>query len=64
LALERLRSAGLVREAVVGNVKYFYLNESARGLLALLGYSVEELACGEHALRLIRRGAGVALGVA
>jgi len=38
-ALERLRSAGLVREAVVGDVRYVYLTERA---------------CGESALRLLR----------
>jgi len=43
-ALERLRAAGLVREAVVGDVRYVYLTERARGLLVLLGYSSEELA--------------------
>jgi len=52
-ALERLRSAGLVKEAVVGNARYVYLTERACGLLLLLGYSVEELACGEDALRLL-----------
>jgi len=57
-ALERLRAAGLVRETVVGNVRYVYLTERACGLLALLGYSVEEAACGESALRLLRRGRG------
>jgi len=55
-----LRSAGLVREAVVGDMRYLYLTERACGLLALLGYSVEEVACGESALRLIRRGASAA----
>jgi len=59
-ALEKLRSAGLVREAVVGNVRYVYLAERACGLLALLGYSIEEAACGEAALRLLRRGGGSA----
>ncbi|UNQ72803.1 hypothetical protein [Infirmifilum sp. NZ] len=59
-ALERLRSAGLVGEAVVGDVRYVYLTERACGLLALLGYSIEEVACGESALRLIRRGDGAA----
>jgi len=59
-ALERLRSAGFVKEAVVGNVCYVYLTERACGLLALLGYSIEEVACGEVALRLIRRGASAA----
>jgi len=56
-ALERLRSAGLVREAVVGNMRHVYLTERACGLLALLGYSIEEAACGDAALRFIRRGA-------
>jgi len=59
-ALERLRSAGLVKEAIVGNLRYVYLTERACGLLVLLGYSIEELVCGESALRLIRRGAGAA----
>jgi len=63
-ALERLRSAGLVKEAVVGDVRYVYLTERACGLLALLGYSPEELACGEQALKLIRRAAGAASGAA
>jgi len=63
-ALGRLRSAGFVREAVVGDVRYVYLTERACGLLALLGYSIEELACGEHALKLIRREAGAASGAA
>jgi len=61
-ALEKLRSAGFVKEAVVGNVRYVYLRERACGLLALLGYSLEEVACGDAALRLIRRGAGAASG--
>jgi len=55
-ALERLRLAGFVREAVVGDARYIYLTERACGLLALLGYSVEEVACGDEALRLLRRG--------
>ncbi|PLJ78494.1 hypothetical protein [Infirmifilum sp. SLHALR2] len=38
-ASERLRSAGLVREAVIGDVRYVYLTERA---------------CGESALRLLR----------
>jgi len=59
-ALERLRSAGFVKEAVVGDVRYVYLTERACGLLALLGYSPEELVCGEQALKLIRRGDGAA----
>jgi len=59
-ALERLRSAGFVKEAVVGNVRYVYLTERACGLLLLLGYSSEEVACGESALRLLRRGGGPA----
>jgi len=59
-ALERLRAAGLVREAVVGDVRYVYLTERACGLLALLGYSPEEVACGESALRLLKRGGGPA----
>jgi len=63
-ALERLRAAGLVREAVVGDVRYVYLTEQACALLALLGYSVEEAACGESALRFIRRAAGAASGAA
>jgi len=46
-ALDRLRSAGFVREAVVSNVRYVYLTERACGLLALLGYSPEEMVCGE-----------------
>jgi len=54
-ALERLRSAGFVKEAVVSNVRYVYLTERACGLLALLGYNLEEVACGEAALRLLRR---------
>jgi len=41
--LERLRSTGFVKEAVVGDVKYAYLTERACGLLALLGYSLEEV---------------------
>ncbi|PLJ77104.1 hypothetical protein [Infirmifilum sp. SLHALR2] len=53
-ALERLRSAGFVKEAVVGNVRYIYLTERACGLLSLLGYSIEEVACGDTALRLLR----------
>jgi len=59
-ALERLRSAGFVREAVIGDMRYVYLAERACGLLALLGYSIEEAACGEAALRLLRRGGGSA----
>jgi len=62
--LERLRSAGFVREAVVGNTRYVYLTERACGLLALLGYSSEEVACGDTALRLIRRGASAASATA
>jgi len=61
-ALEKLRSAGFVKEAVVGNVRYVYLAERACGLLLLLGYNLEEVACGDAALRLIRRGAGAASG--
>jgi len=57
-ALERLRAAGLVREAVVGDVRYVYLTERACGLLALLGYSIEEVACGDSALRLLRHSGG------
>jgi len=53
-ALERLRSAGFVEEAVVGDVRYVYLTERACGLLALLGYSVEEVVCGEGALKALR----------
>ncbi|PLJ77356.1 hypothetical protein [Infirmifilum sp. SLHALR2] len=64
VALERLRSAGLVREAVVGDVRYLHLTERACSLLVPLGYSPEELACGDAALRLIRRGAGAASGAA
>jgi len=45
---------------VVGDVRYVYLTERACGLLALLGYSIEEVACGESALRLLRRGGGPA----
>ncbi|PLJ78504.1 hypothetical protein [Infirmifilum sp. SLHALR2] len=63
-ALGRLRSAGFVREAVVGSVRYVYLTERACGLLALLSYSPEEVACGERALKLIRRGAGAVSGTA
>jgi len=63
-ALERLRAAGLVKEAVVGNVRYVYLTERACGLLALLGHSIEEAACDEAALMLIRRGAGATSGAA
>jgi len=37
-ALERLRSAGLVKEAVIGNAHYLYLTERACGLPLLLGY--------------------------
>jgi len=59
-ALERLRAAGLVREAVVGDARYVYLTERACGLLALLGYSVEEVVCGEAALRLLRHSGGPA----
>jgi len=59
-ALDRLRSAGFMREAVVGNVRYVYLTERACGLLALLGYGIDEVTCGESALRLIRREAGAA----
>ncbi|PLJ77983.1 hypothetical protein [Infirmifilum sp. SLHALR2] len=54
-ALERLRSAGFVKEVVVGDTRYVYLAERACGLLLLLGYSPEELMCGEAALRLIWR---------
>jgi len=54
-ALKRPRSAGLVKEALVGDTRYVYLTERACGLLALLGYSLEEVACGDTALRLIRR---------
>jgi len=35
-AQERLRSAGFVKEAVAGDTRYLYLNDCARGLLALL----------------------------
>jgi len=63
-ALDKLRSAGLVREAVVGDVRYVYLTGRACSLLALLGYSLDEVACGEAALRLIRRAAGAASGTA
>jgi len=63
-ALERLRSAGLVKEVVVDGARYVYLMGRACGLLALLGYSLEEVACGYVALRLIRRGAGAASGEA
>jgi len=59
-ALERLRSAGFVKEVVVGDARYVYLTERACGLLVLLGYNLEEVACDDAALRLIRRGAGVA----
>jgi len=62
--LERLRSAGFVKESVVGDVRYVYLTERACGLLALLSYSIEELMCGGAALGLIRRGARAASGVA
>ncbi|PLJ77219.1 hypothetical protein [Infirmifilum sp. SLHALR2] len=55
-ALERLRAAGFVKEVAVGDVRYVYLAERACGLLLLLGYSVEEVAFGESALRLLRRG--------
>jgi len=54
-ALERLRLAGFVREAVVGNVRYVYLTECACGLLLLLDYSLEEVACGDAALRHLGR---------
>jgi len=37
-ALDRLRSAGLVKEAVVGDTRYVYLTERACDLLVLLGY--------------------------
>jgi len=60
-ALERLRSAGFVKEAAVGDTHYVYLTERACGLLALLGYSLEEVVCGDTALRLIRRAAGANL---
>jgi len=62
--LKRLRSADLVKEAVVGNARYVYLAERACGLLVLLGCNPEELACGGQALRLIRRAAGAASGAA
>jgi len=42
----------------LANARYVYLTERACGLLALLGYSLEEVACGEAALRLLRRGGG------
>jgi len=45
-ALERLRAAGLVREAVVGDVRYVYLTERACRLLILLGRSTEKIPCG------------------
>jgi len=61
-ALERLRLAGLVKEAVIGNVRYVYLTGRACGLLVPLGYSSEGLMRSDAALRLIRRGAGVASG--
>jgi len=35
-----------VKEAVVGDARYVYLTERACGLLALLGYSLEEAGCG------------------
>jgi len=47
-----------VKEVVVGDTRYVYLAERGCGLLALLGYSIEEVACGEVTLRLIRRVAG------
>ncbi|WP_460024347.1 hypothetical protein [Infirmifilum sp. SLHALR2] len=49
---------------MVGDTRYVYLTERACGLLALLGYSLDEVACGESALRLIRRGASAASGAA
>jgi len=61
--LERLCPAGFVKEAVVGNVRYVYLAERACNLPVLLGYSIKEVACGDAALRLIRRAAGAASGV-
>ncbi|WP_460025521.1 hypothetical protein [Infirmifilum sp. SLHALR2] len=42
----------------MGNTRYVYLTERACGLLLLLGYSIEEVGCGESALRLIRRATG------
>jgi len=60
--LEGLRSAGFVREAVASNMRYVYLAERACGLLLLLGYSPEELMCGDTALKRISRGASVASG--
>jgi len=35
-----------VVEAVAGDVRYVYLAGRACGILALFGYSVEELMCG------------------
>ncbi|UNQ73742.1 hypothetical protein [Infirmifilum sp. NZ] len=49
---------------MVGDARYVYLTERACGLLVLLGYSLEELACGDAALRLTRRGASAASGAA
>jgi len=43
-----------VKEVVVGDTRYIYLTERACSFLALLGYSLEELACGEVALRLLK----------
>jgi len=47
--LYRPRERGLVENAC-----YLYLTEKICGLLALLGYSNEELACGEATFRLLK----------
>jgi len=64
LVLERLRSAGFVKEAVVGDTRYVYLTERACGLLVLHGYSAEDLACSERELKLISYGASAASATA
>ncbi|PLJ77140.1 hypothetical protein [Infirmifilum sp. SLHALR2] len=60
VALERLRSAGLIKEAVVGKRPLRLPHRGACGLLVLLGYSSEELMCGKATLRFIRRRASAA----
>ncbi|WP_460024955.1 hypothetical protein [Infirmifilum sp. SLHALR2] len=48
---------------MIGDTRCVYLTERACGPVPL-GCSIEELACGDAALRLIRRGASAASGAA
>ncbi|WP_460025202.1 hypothetical protein [Infirmifilum sp. SLHALR2] len=53
-----------MKETITGDVRYVYLTRRACNLLALLGYSIEEVACSKSALRHIRRLASAASGTA